>query len=312
MSKYTTEVRYICEFYAGLSESKGYNDIETIIEAAAPKIFDFDFPMYEGETHFHLERKILMHYYLREIGMETAALWKYHLKVRLQEIMPYYVDLWKHRLNDIVPSGNIDYYEAFREDTAGESNSTGTKTGKDTESETGSSTKTYNENETIEKTEQDTKTGATVNTYEGDTTRTPNLTTKDKYSDTPQGGLTGVDSDTYLTNYRRIDNTGTETVTDDRTETETYDDITNTGQGNEERIKTGSDTDRSQRDKTANSSENTTGHDTQTGQRESLMHRYGITSWREYVEIKEKLLALIINIDTEIINQLSDLFFGLY
>ena len=31
MSKYTTELRYICESLSGLDESKGYSDIDTII-----------------------------------------------------------------------------------------------------------------------------------------------------------------------------------------------------------------------------------------------------------------------------------------
>ena len=43
MSKYTTEVRFICETYAGLSESSGYSNVDDILTKAAPKVFDFDF-----------------------------------------------------------------------------------------------------------------------------------------------------------------------------------------------------------------------------------------------------------------------------
>ena len=32
MSKYTTEVRYICEHYAGLNESTGFEDVDEIVE----------------------------------------------------------------------------------------------------------------------------------------------------------------------------------------------------------------------------------------------------------------------------------------
>ena len=32
MAKYTTEVRYICESYAGLTESVGYDSIDDVIE----------------------------------------------------------------------------------------------------------------------------------------------------------------------------------------------------------------------------------------------------------------------------------------
>ena len=49
MSKYTTEVRYICENYASLNQSKGYNDIETILDNSWDKVFDFPFPMFSEE-----------------------------------------------------------------------------------------------------------------------------------------------------------------------------------------------------------------------------------------------------------------------
>ena len=41
MSKYTTELRFICESLADEEESKGYNSIAQIIESARVKIFDF-------------------------------------------------------------------------------------------------------------------------------------------------------------------------------------------------------------------------------------------------------------------------------
>ena len=39
MSKYTTEVRFICESYAGLNESVGYAGIDEVINKAIPKVF---------------------------------------------------------------------------------------------------------------------------------------------------------------------------------------------------------------------------------------------------------------------------------
>ena len=48
MSKYTTEVRYLCESLSGLTESTGYNGITAAITAAAPQIFSFDFPIWDG------------------------------------------------------------------------------------------------------------------------------------------------------------------------------------------------------------------------------------------------------------------------
>ena len=49
MSKYTTELRFICETYAGESSSKGYNSVEEIIELARPKLFDFPYDIFDEE-----------------------------------------------------------------------------------------------------------------------------------------------------------------------------------------------------------------------------------------------------------------------
>ena len=73
MSKYTTEVRYLCEHASGLEESVGYNSVNTVITNAIPHIFDFDFPIFDETYRSILERKILKHYYTREICEESFA-----------------------------------------------------------------------------------------------------------------------------------------------------------------------------------------------------------------------------------------------
>ena len=90
MSKYTTEVRYICEHFSGLSESVGYDDVEQVIKNCLPKVFDFNFPIFDESYRTVLETKILRHYYTREIGLDTVGLWKLKLNTKLNEIMPYY------------------------------------------------------------------------------------------------------------------------------------------------------------------------------------------------------------------------------
>ena len=47
MSKYTTEVRFICESLSGLSESADGARVEEIISSSRPKIFDFDYPIFD-------------------------------------------------------------------------------------------------------------------------------------------------------------------------------------------------------------------------------------------------------------------------
>lgn len=109
MSKYTTELRFICEQYAGLSESVGYPNVKDVIEQSRTKIFDFDFPIFDEEYRAVLETKIIKHYYMYEIGFETVSLFKYFLDTRLNEIMPYYNQLYKSELIKFDPMCDFDY-----------------------------------------------------------------------------------------------------------------------------------------------------------------------------------------------------------
>ena len=109
MSKYTTEVRFICESLAGNSESVGGNGIDSVIQRAIPQIFDFYFPIFKTDYKNVLETKILKHYYTREIGYETYGLWKFKLNVRLNEIMPYFNQLYESTLLEFNPLLDVDY-----------------------------------------------------------------------------------------------------------------------------------------------------------------------------------------------------------
>ena len=48
MSKYTTELRFICETLAGYDTSQGYDKVGDIIDDCWDKIFDFNFPIFDG------------------------------------------------------------------------------------------------------------------------------------------------------------------------------------------------------------------------------------------------------------------------
>lgn len=108
MSKYTTELRYICETEAGLQESEGANNVDQILVQSAPKIFNFAFPIFDENYRLNLETKILKHYYTREIGEETYGLWKLRLNSRLNEIMPYYNKLYESELYQFNPFDDVD------------------------------------------------------------------------------------------------------------------------------------------------------------------------------------------------------------
>lgn len=116
MSKYTTEVRYICEsLYDGTSH--GFGDVETIIKRTAPRIFDFTYPIFDENYRLTLECKILRHYYTREISEETVGLWKLRLADKLNIIMPYYNKLYESELIQFNPLIDVDIKTAHNIDT---------------------------------------------------------------------------------------------------------------------------------------------------------------------------------------------------
>ena len=166
MSKYTTEVRYICETEAGYDESKGYNDVATIIANSRTKIFNFDYPIYDEAYRSVLETKILKHYYTREIGLETVGLWKLKLDTKMNEIMPYYNQLYRSALLEFNPLWTEDITSDHNRGTDG--------------------------------------TSLNVNERDNTSVSNSNSTSRNKYSDTPQGSLQNIENDTYLTNARKI------------------------------------------------------------------------------------------------------------
>lgn len=108
MSKYTTEVRFLCESLTGHDSSVGFNSAKDVIENACPLIFDFNFPIFDETYRLPLEIKILRHYYTREIGEETYGLWKLRLEDRLNVIMPYYNQLYTSALLSFNPFYDVD------------------------------------------------------------------------------------------------------------------------------------------------------------------------------------------------------------
>lgn len=153
MSMYTTELRYICESYAGLTESAGYNNIENVIKKALPKIFDFDFPIFDEDYRTVIETKIIKHYYTREISEETVGLWKLRLNTKMNEIMPYYNQLYKAWSVDFNPLYDTDITTEHTLDNESTQTTTGKSTDKFSDTPQGSlqniENNTYLSNATI-------------------------------------------------------------------------------------------------------------------------------------------------------------------
>jgi hypothetical protein len=54
-----------------------------------------DYPIFDEKYRDTLNNKIIMHYWMREIGAETAGLFKLYLNRTMTEIIPYYNQLYK-------------------------------------------------------------------------------------------------------------------------------------------------------------------------------------------------------------------------
>lgn len=77
-----------------------------------------------------LANKILKHYFMREIGFETPALFKHYAEIEMEEIMEEYLPLIYSASIKYDPLVNVDYTETFNRnaDTTGASNSTSSNT----------------------------------------------------------------------------------------------------------------------------------------------------------------------------------------
>lgn len=107
MSKYTTQLRYICEEKAGLLESTGnYNKV---IADSWNKIIKPETALFDPNYAAVLYPKILKHYYFDEIAHETVAHFIFRLNTKLDEILPYYNQLYRSALIEFEPLGDTDY-----------------------------------------------------------------------------------------------------------------------------------------------------------------------------------------------------------
>lgn len=227
MSQFTTEVRYICETIAGQTESVGIDSIDTIIDKSWEEIFGTDFPIFDEDYREVLCKKILAHYYTREIAYETVGLWKFKIRVRMNEIMPYYNELYKSAKLEFNPFEDFSYtveHEGENESTGSESNSG---------------------------------------------TQNSSQSTTNKYSETPQNGLSGVLNDEYLT---------TATVNSESTSGSTSNSSSNKNSGTNRWV-------------------------------EVLSGKRNDSS---YSRMLQEFRRTFVNIDLDIINSLSDLFFNLW
>lgn len=134
MSKYTIELRKVCDLYGrneveswfkdyNLSHYLKQDEIETIEEAG---LWNKD----------RLASKIVNHYFMREIGLETPALFKHYAKVYMEEIMERKLPLIYSISISYDPLVNVDYTETYERNIETTGNSSNNASGLSVSSDT--------------------------------------------------------------------------------------------------------------------------------------------------------------------------------
>ena len=142
--------------------------------------FDFqmtNYPIFDENYRETLNHNILYHYYENEIGFETAPLFKLYLNQKLNEIMPYYNELYKVQkkiIDENLILNNVNITENLQ----------------------GSNT---------------TQSSSQSNSTNNGTSNNKNL-----FQDTPQGSIsnTEIDAQTWATNLTLDKNTTNNTIND--------------------------------------------------------------------------------------------------
>ena len=127
MSKYTTMLRFPVE--------QRLKDLGlTPDEVNWSNIYRFvgleDYPIYD-ETHRQvLNDKIIRRYWMREIGFETMGLFRWHMRAKMHEIMPYYNELYKTvgLIEDPLSTRDMSYEEEWTRDESEKTSSMSTAT----------------------------------------------------------------------------------------------------------------------------------------------------------------------------------------
>ena len=337
MSKYTTEVRFICEMNSGfpVDEMKQHSPDE-IITASREKIFNFSYPIYKEDHKPELETKILKHYYTREIGAETVELWKLWMNEKLNLIMPKYnklyqkefeiyqkefynIDVENHSLREDDFTTDSDHTRTDNLQTASDHTRT------DNLQDASDHTRTDNLQTASDHTRTDNLTDTSNNTRTDNltTTTTDTRSTTDKFSDTPQGTVSNVDNGTYLTDYRKIDesvsssvratgtvgNSGTaaHTGTQRNNGTDNY-----TGTQRNAGTDTHTGTQRNAGTDNYTGTQRNAGSDNNYGEQELNGWEKGYRGSKTYMELLDDYSNKILNIDYMIIQDLRDLFILLW
>lgn len=111
MATYTIELRRICELYSREEVENWFKDYELTEFLTGEQIQTIqNFGVWNKNT---LAKRIVDHYFMREIGLETPELFKHYAKVKMNEIMEEKLPLIYSSSIKYDPLINVDFTETF-------------------------------------------------------------------------------------------------------------------------------------------------------------------------------------------------------
>ena len=126
MSKYTFELRRLFDFYTRETVEGWFKDYELSDYLTQDEI---DVINERGTwSKDKLAKKIVDHYYMREIGFETPYLFKHYVEITMKEIMEEKLPLIYSASIKYDPLVNVDYTETFERTIDNTSNGTSSDT----------------------------------------------------------------------------------------------------------------------------------------------------------------------------------------
>lgn len=123
MAKYSMELRKVCDYYTREEVENWFKNYELSDFLRPDEIQSIETANIWSKDR--LAKKIVDHYFMREIGFETPALFKHYAIVTMQEIMEEKLPLIYSSSIKYDPLVNVDYTEKFERSLEGSANNSG-------------------------------------------------------------------------------------------------------------------------------------------------------------------------------------------
>lgn len=134
MSRYTTELRSVCDLFSREEVESWFKDYELSDFLTQDEI---DIINERGTwTKDRLATKIVSHYFMCEIGYETPALFRMYIKNEMNELMEEYLPLIYSASIKYDPLVNVNFTEEYHATDAGQTNGTSNSSGLSIQSDT--------------------------------------------------------------------------------------------------------------------------------------------------------------------------------